>query len=206
MRKLLVLSSLSAMALLIAEAAPVRADDIAGASDFAKRVFAVKSIDKKTYACFVRRYDAAHLAQHPLQKVSAMRLLLTVEKVPEDAALEYSFRVGVNFRHRPGNFDSSGDCGHALASETKDGELEIHCNVDCDGGGVQVGLSKASDKSVVLRLEQIRIWDANKPDEDATHSLQGGADDRIFRLDRADVNECASLVADRKELAAMRRK
>jgi hypothetical protein len=210
MQKILGLCSLSVTVLIVSLASPLRAEDTAGAGEFAKRLFAVKSIDQKTYACFVRRYDAEHLAQHPLQKVSAMKLLLTVEKVPDDPALEYSFRVGVNFRNRPGNFDSSGSCGHAQASETKDGELEIQCSVDCDGGGVQVGLSKAGDKSavksVILRLDQMRIWDANKPDEEATHSLRGGADDRVFRLDRVDVDQCAALVADRKELAAMRHK
>ena len=30
---------------------------------------------KKAYACFVRHYDADHLARHPKQKVSAMQLL-----------------------------------------------------------------------------------------------------------------------------------
>ncbi len=205
MRNTLILASACLAALVVSAPMGARAEDAAGAGEFAKRVFAVQSFDKKQYACFVRRYDAAHLAKHPLQKVSAMKLLLTVENVPDDAALEYSFRVGVNFRKRPGNFDSSGDCGHAQASETKDGALEIHCSVDCDGGGVQIGLAKG-DKSVILRLEHIRIWDANKPDEDATHSLDGGADDRVFRLDRVDVEQCASLVADRKELAAMRHK
>jgi hypothetical protein len=37
-------------------------------------------------------------------------------------------------------------------------------------------------------------------------SLTGGADDRVFRLARANLNECTSLVSDRKELAAIRRK
>jgi hypothetical protein len=36
--------------------------------------------------------------------------------------------------------------------------------------------------------------------------LQGGADDKVFRLDRTGSNECTSLIADRKELAAMRHK
>jgi hypothetical protein len=210
MRRFSVLASLSAMlstlALVVSPTSPAHAEDTPGAGTFAQRLFAAKSFDQKTYACFVRRYDAAHLKQHPLQKVSAMKLLLTAENVPEDKTVLYSFRIGVNFRHRSGNFDSSGDCGQAMAAETKDGELSIHCAVDCDGGGVEVGLSKASDRSVILRLEQVRIWDASKPDEDATHTLQGGADDRVFRLDRVDAEQCASLISDRKELAAMRRK
>jgi hypothetical protein len=201
----LLLTCLTLLAGATCGARAEEAADAAGATAFAKRLFAVKAIDHKTYACFVRRYDADHLKQHPLQKVSAMKLLLTVESVPDDPALQYSFRIGVNFRNRPGNFDSSGSCGRAEASTTKEGELEMSCSVDCDGGGVAVALAD-SDKSVILRLEQIRIWDAKKPDPDAGQSLQGGADDRVFRLDRVDAENCASLVADRKELAAMRHK
>lgn len=44
------------------------------------------------------------------------------------------------------------------------------------------------------------------PDDDAADELVAGADDKIFRLDRADLEECRSLVTDREELAEMRRK
>ena len=87
---------------------------------FAKRMFAGSAPKPKGYACFIRRYDAAHMAQHPLQKVTAMKLLITAEMVPDDKVLEYSFRLGVNFRDRPGDFDSSGDCGHAAATKVPD--------------------------------------------------------------------------------------
>lgn len=172
---------------------------------FAKRLFA-GNIEKqdKSYACFVRRYDAAHLAKHSLQKVSAMTLLITAEQVPEDKALNYSFRLGVKFRQRPGNFDSSGNCGHPAASEVSADKLHLGCAVDCDGGGISVELSNA-DKSTLVRLDSIRIWRNNKP-EDEGLELSGGADDRVFRLDRANLEVCRSLVADRKELAAMRHK
>jgi hypothetical protein len=173
-------------------------------AEYAKRIFAGK-LGTKSYACFVRRYDAEHLAQHPLQKVSVMKLLITGEKVPEDVALNYSFRLGVNFRQRPGDFDSSGDCGHTRASENTAGGIDFGCGVDCDGGGIAVTL-KEDNKSVLVHLETIRIWRANKPDEEASHSLKGGADDRVFRLDRTSLNDCMPLVTDRKELAAMRRK
>ena len=42
------------------------------------------------------------------------------------------------------------------------------------------------------------------PDEEESKSLVGGADDKVFRLDRIRLEDCASLVEDRKELAAMR--
>jgi hypothetical protein len=140
-----------------------------------------------TYACFVRRYDASHVAQHPKQKVSAMKLLVTAEDAPEDKAVNYSFRLGFKYRHRTGNFDSSGYCG-----------------VDCEGGGIEVAMK--DDKSALIRLERIRIWERNKPDDDASNDLVASADDKIFRVDRADLHECSELVTDRKELAAFRHK
>jgi len=100
---------------------------------FSKRLFAAEVAQKKkAYACFVRQYDAAHLAKHPLQKVNAMKLLVTGEILPEAEKLNYSFRLGVNFRKRPGNFDSSGACNHSEVSENPDGKEMLGCGVDCD--------------------------------------------------------------------------
>ena len=62
------------------------------------------------------------------------------------------------------------------------------------------------DKAALIRLERIRIWERNKPDDDASNDLVAGADDKIFRVDLAELRECAELVTDRKELAALRRK
>jgi hypothetical protein len=157
---------------------------------------------QKAYACFVRSYDRNHLAQHPNQKVSAMKLLVTSE-IPSDAnTYNYSFRLGVRYGRRPGNFDSSGDCGHVVAEDTAD-EIRLGCGVDCEGGGIEVALSK-DDKSAIVRLKEIRIWPHNKPDIETAHTLVAGADDGIFRLDRADSSECTPLVQDRDELAALR--
>ena len=124
--------------------------DKAKATAFDARMFGAP-LSQKTYACFVRRYDASHLAQHPKQKVSAMKLLVTAEDAPEDKTVNYSFRLGFKYRHRAGNFDSSGYCNHIVAENA-------------------------------------------------------GADDKIFRVDRADLHECSELVTGRKELAALRHK
>jgi len=159
---------------------------------------------KKAYACFVRHYDADHLARHPKQKVSAMQLLVTAELPPEEKTMSYSFRLGVKYRHRPGDFDSSGYCNHTLAEDAGK-EIRFACGVDCEGGGINVALSK-DDKSAIVRLERITIWQRDKPDEEAGDALLAGADDNIFRLDRADTRDCAALVTDRKELAAIRHK
>jgi hypothetical protein len=152
----------------------------------------------------VRHYDADHLARHPKQKVSAMQLLVTAEMAPEDNKLGHSFRLGVKYRHRPGDFDSSGYCSHAVA-EDAGRDIRLDCGVDCEGGGINVALSK-DDKSAVIRLERITIWQRNKKDDEAGDALLAGADDKIFRLDRTDSRDCAALVTDRKELAAIRHK
>jgi hypothetical protein len=181
-----------------------RAED---AADKAKAAFDNKlfagPLGHKSYACFVRRYDANHLAQHPKQKVSAMKLLVTAENPPEEKITNYSFRIGVKYRHRPGNFDSAGYCNHVVA-EDRGGEIRFGCGVDCDGGGIAIAMKDG--KSAVIELERIRMWDRNKPDDDADNDLVAGADDKIFRVDRAELRECAELVTDRKELAALRTK
>jgi hypothetical protein len=156
------------------------------------------------YACFVRRYDAGHLARHPKQKVASMKLLVSAETDSEDKQLHNSFRLGFRYRHRSGDFDSSGSCHHVVF--TKDGgEVRLGCGVDCEGGGIGVALSK-DNKSAIVRLASVRVWLHNKPDEEAERSLVAGHDDGIFRLDRTDTGECAALVTDRKELAALRHK
>lgn len=193
----LVLTNLHAAAR--AEDAPDRARMAA----FDGRMFA-GPIGRKAYACFVRRYDPDHLAQHPKQKVAVMKLLVTAENPPEETTTSYSFRLGVQYRHRPGNFDSSGYCNHAVAEDTGR-EVRFDCGVDCDGGGISVALSN-DDKAALIRLERITVWQRNKPDDDAGDALLAGADDKIFRVDRADLRECAELVTDRKELAAIRHK
>jgi hypothetical protein len=112
-----------------------------------------------------------------------MQLLVTTEMAPEDDTRGYSFRLGVRYRHRPGDFDSSGYCSHAVAEDAGH-DIRLDCGVDCEGGGINVALSK-NDKSAVIRLERITIWQRNKPDDEAGDALLAGADDKIFRLDRA---------------------
>jgi hypothetical protein len=119
--------------------------------------------------------------------------------------MNYSFRLGVKYRNKSGNYDSSGDCGHGKFTDEKTNEAMLGCGVDCDGGGIAVQLAK-DDKSVIVKLERIRIWKDKNYDEDAAQDLVAGADDKSFRLDRTTLKDCESLVTDRKELAAIRHK
>lgn len=203
MKRFILTAFLAAAAIAAAGACHSQEVDTARADAFTTRMFAGEP-GQKAYACFVRQYDADHLARHPKQKVAAMKLLVSAEYEEEDKKLHYSFRLGVKYRHRGGNFDSSGSCSHVLAQENNN-EVRLGCGVDCEGGGLEAALSK-DDKSAIIRLESIRIWQNNKPDDEAEYALLAGADDKIFRLDRSDTHDCASLVTDRKELAAIRHK
>ena len=172
-------------------------------AEFNKRMFGKEPAAKaSTYVCFVRKYDPDHLARHPHQKVTSMKLLYTSEMFEGNTTLDQHFRLGVTFRNKLGAYDSSGSCNH-FRSEEKGGEVRFGCGVDCDGGGINIAMNK-DDKSVLVRLERVRIWRHNKPDEDASDALVAGKDDAIFRLDRAPLEECRTLVTDRKELASMR--
>ena len=180
-------------------------------ADFAKRFFAGNAGKPKAYACFARRYDAAHMAEHPKQKVTVLKLLITSELLEDDKYLSYSFRLGVNFRDRPGDFDSSGDCGHAPTVRNPDNDpgpaagIDFQCNVDCDGGGIAVNLAN-NDNALIVKLDRMRIWKSTDPDGAPDRFMEGGADDKVFRLDRVSLDECRPLVTDRKELAAIRSK
>jgi hypothetical protein len=94
-------------------------------------------------------------------------------------------------------------CGHVVTDAAND--IRFGCCVDCEGGGINVALSR-DDKSAIIRLERIRIWNRNEPDQEAEDALVAGADDNIFRFDGTAAEECAELVTNRRELAAVRHK
>ena len=212
------LSLALALAGLVALSAPGRAEDAkqddaareAAKDAFATRLFAGPTSKPKNYACFVRVYDADHLARHKLQKVATMKLLVTAEKPQEKSEdgdkMTYSFNLGVKFRNRATAFESGGYCGKNDLTEDGNpgGQLHLGCGVDCDGGGIGIAMTN-NDKSTKVTLERVRIWQKNNDDEDKTDSLVAGADDGEFRLDRVKLEECAPLINDKKERAAMLR-
>lgn len=177
-------------------------------AEFDKRMFTAEPAAKgKTYACFTRRYDARHLAAHPDQKVSAMKLLVTAEWLDEDKAFIRGFHLGVKFRNTRGSYDSMGSCSHVQMEEAN-GEVRLGCGVDCDGGGIGIAMNKDNDATIV-RLEHVRVWTHGKDlddDDIEKRGLNAGKDDGMFRLDRTSIDDCASLISDRQELAELRGK
>jgi len=61
------------------------------------------------------------------------------------------------------------------------------------------------DKSIIVRLDRVRIWRNNNPEEESI-SLEAGADDGVFRLDRVNLDDCRSLLGEGEKLAALSRK
>jgi hypothetical protein len=121
--------------------------------------------------------------------------------VPEDNKLNYSFALGVEFRDRAGKFTTGGDCGHPSATELSPDKMLIGCGVDCDGGGLSIELAN-SDKSTLVRIDHVAISNAAKPGEERD-DFDGGADDREFRLDRVELEQCRPLIDDAEPPAAM---
>lgn len=132
--------------------------------------------------CFARSYDARHLAKHAKQTVSSIKFFLTYyrhepDELRKDGQRNYYFQLEVTQRNRPGKtLSTGGDCFP--------GDGVIHCNVDCDGGGIQV---KWRDKpqSILIDLAatgRIRLGDCGG--EENAVDLTPGADDRTFLLAR----------------------
>src|SRR5262249_50371840 len=143
---------------LLASAAVAAPRQDARLADFAHRMFATKSVDQKTSACFVRTYDGAHLAHHRKQTVTAMKMLVSAQQLADDGQLSYSYELGVTFRDRKGNYVSSFECGHARASEHKRGGVDIRCHGDgCEGGdGVVIALAPDS-KAIMVRIDSVYL-------------------------------------------------
>jgi hypothetical protein len=158
-------------------------------------------IGEKASACFVRRYDASHLAQHRKQKVGAMKLLLTADNKPNEPTA-YAYKVGIQFRNKPGNFDGGSSCGHVVGEDGKT-VIGFVCETGCGASGIEIAMSRNS-KTAIVHLDSIGVWDRNNPDGDAI-TLEGGADDKVLRLDRVDANECAELMDDHREVASLQR-
>jgi hypothetical protein len=191
------IAAMAALAVLAAAAgsAGVRAEEQVKPqyAQFAKRMFADRLVEKGvSYACFKRKYGAAHLAKHPQQKVKFMTLVVRAEVVAEDPDLNYSFQFDVGFRDRKGDFNSSGSCGHAAITPDMTNALHLGCGVDCDGGGLSIALAD-SDKAILVRLDSIAIWDASKPDAERT-DFEAGADDHVFLLDRVKNDVCKKMI------------
>ena len=144
--------------------------------------------------CFARTYDARHLRAHAKQKVTALLFQIRYYRHEPDqyypqGQRNYYFDMAAKVKGRSKTLYTSGECVPH--------ENGIGCGVDCDGGGVAI---KRDDKSGGLLVSfpearsRIRMKiGCDGDDEENTVDLTPGVDDKIFRLDTADLRACRAL-------------
>jgi len=193
MRKIRLLTA--AFAGLLASGAVAAPSNEAKLGDFAQRMFATNSFEQKVSACFVRTYDAGHLARHRRQTVSALKMLVSAETLTEDGQLSYSYELVIKFRNRPGDYVSRFRCGRAHMADAKGTRVAVTCHDGCEGGdGVVIALAPDS-KTIHVRIDSVSVWLPDKPsDADGHFEFQGGPDNHVFRLDRVDLENCKLLI------------
>ena len=156
-------------------------------------------------ACFGRTYDAAHLKQHPKQRVTSFHLFRdftpdATKEVPQETREKMIEQDGdggmqvmayVRFRDRPGLFFNGLHC-------SRNSEGGVRCGIDCDGGGFHL---KPSGDSLLLENQGFVViggCGASEDEAEQADQVLPGADDKVFRLDRKPVAECLALEDSRK--------
>ena len=132
--------------------------------------------------CFTRTYDRAHLARHPDQLVTAVKLRVYRPSPGEITRGNYWFLAQFSLRGSDEPLRASGLC-----DETAKG---LHCFVECDGGAVDV-VPRA--RAAMMYLDRIRAAKCGQEVDGDGQELTGGKDDRVFRLDRVDSAPCAGM-------------
>lgn len=144
--------------------------------------------------CFVRIYDEAHLKRHPRQKVREISLAVTVEHIKEDNLFRYNFDMRAKIKGVAKLQRTGGECGHAYA-DTPSQEKTVTCGVECDGGGVVIE-PQAGNQSLLVHLAyrgeegRIRMAACGESEEEKSIDLVSGADDKVFRLQKAPAQAC----------------
>jgi hypothetical protein len=119
---------------------------------------------------YERVYDAQHLAKHPNQTVTAMRLILDDE--------ERDFTLAIRVRGKTTKLVAVGFCSQFADT------IGYNCTVDCPnvgvaackGGGFVV--TEAANKSILLRLKFVQMTS----DDGKQIEFTSGIDDDVFRL------------------------
>jgi hypothetical protein len=132
--------------------------------------------------CFTRTYDRAHLAQHPDQVVTAVKL--RVYRPPPGNEAKYWFLAQFRLRGKDETLRTSGICNDKTSG--------LNCFVECDGGGVDV-VPRA--REAMMYLDRIRVAGCGEElaDDGTAQELTGGKDDQVFRLDRVKDAACAGM-------------
>lgn len=143
--------------------------------------FAGKGADS---VCYSRKYDAAHMARHPRQKVIAIELDFDANSSRTEGGRPTRFVVGLTVRFK----DKSGWYGSVtLCNERATGGLA--CSLESDGG--QFNLQEAGDGLELRPTTEISI-------EGEDFVTFGGktSDDNVFILKTSPQSVCDASTAE----------
>ena len=148
--------------------------------------------------CFARPYDKAHLAEHPDQTVTAVKLKIYAS--PPDPKTLW-FYIQIRRRGEYKALHNKGVCEQEASV--------LSCFIECDGGGVRI--TPRSNVTILMRLgiqpplgpngevikadERIRMTACGTQDEDdgGGTEVTGGKDDHEFLLYQADDAVCVGI-------------
>jgi hypothetical protein len=138
----------------------------------------VAALAQTPLGCFARTYDAPHLAAHPGQTVSAVKVKLKPRSM--DDGYNFSVELRFGFREDKRNFYAVGIC--------KDMGGSLTCSLDQDAGQLTV---KPADGGVqVSPLQDVRA-DAESGDEAEYKTLKtSNPEDRVFMLRAVEASDC----------------
>lgn len=129
-------------------------------------------------ACWERSYDNDHLARHPRQKVTDLRILL------QPFRGGYAFNINIATRERAG--DVSGSCTDGAAGSAS-------CSVTC-GGGEAIVLRAAGDRSIFLDIGAAGGVQVNArcdgDDAGGAFLIEADPDDKVFLLHPTTTRTC----------------
>jgi hypothetical protein len=142
-------------------------------------------------SCFVRAYDAAHLARNPQQGVAAIRLRF---HAPPPGSSEAAAIVIVRMADQgQGRADGVGGQTLRQIAWCRDAG-KPSCFVECDGG--MIALSALADGGLQLATEHFLVGADLGCGEDTTYSNLSEGGRTVYRLVAAPAEACADLTLD----------
>ena len=171
----------------------------------------IAPVDGKS-ACFVRAYDAAHLRRLPKQKTVSMTVWLSYETAAGINVPVLNVAVGLSQRGSPAMLFSSGSCEfNAKANRDTSGNRlikaypkesgyvcmqsarpDVFWAVSAEEGGVLI-MDRGKDRDTLMLYLDDSLTMVNRSDRNDRLDIKFGADDRVFMLRRAPINDCAAV-------------
>jgi hypothetical protein len=161
-------------------------------------------------ACYVRVYDAKHLAANPAQRTTAMRVSFRVERIAgaiESLAPLNRIRIEATRRNVAQPLRAIGDC-HFSAEANRDVQggtrirsypraAGIVCSISQDatdeGGGAEPVISASGETLTIHMDESLPMRRNRKLSDGESQTIDFGRSDAVFRLRRVADDECDAL-------------